>query len=171
MVLERVVVVVRVCRLRVAPWHWWERWRGLVMGVGVSVVHVVVWCGRVRRVGWVACGPRLCSGAAVMKRVEVALVSGHRGAGAGVCGSVLMLLVVPRSLAVHERRPMCGLDFCGQRCLCGVCRAVLVQGRGAAVRGVGKRVPGGVLRGLGNGVMLCSLAKLAVGAHMPGVRY
>ena len=55
LVLDCVVVVVRVCRLCVAPWQWWVPWQGLVVVVGVSVEHVVVWCGQVRRAGWVAC--------------------------------------------------------------------------------------------------------------------
>ena len=52
-----VVVVVTVCRLRVVPLHWRGPWHGLVVVVGVSVVHVTVWCRPVRRSE--ACGPRL----------------------------------------------------------------------------------------------------------------
>ena len=65
-VLGRVMVVMRVCRLRVAPWHLWVRWQASAVVVGLSVVHVLVPCGPVRRVGWVACGPRLCSGLVMM---------------------------------------------------------------------------------------------------------
>ena len=54
-VLHCVVVVVRVCWLRVALWHWWERWQGLLVVVDVFLVHVVVWCGPVCRVGWLTC--------------------------------------------------------------------------------------------------------------------
>ena len=50
-VLDCVVVVVRVCPLRVVPRRRWKRWRGLVVVVGVSVVHVMVWCDPVRRMG------------------------------------------------------------------------------------------------------------------------
>ena len=59
-VLDHVVVVVRVCWSRLAPWEWWLRWQGLVVVVGVSVVHVVLWCGPMCRQGRVPCGPRLC---------------------------------------------------------------------------------------------------------------
>ena len=56
MVLDCVVVVVRLCWLRVVPQRQWKRWQGLVVVIGVSVVHMMVWCFPVRRVGWVACG-------------------------------------------------------------------------------------------------------------------
>ena len=86
-----------------------------------------------RRVRWVACGPRLCWGVVVIDLVGVAVVLTHRGAGAGGGGGVLMPLVVPRSLALREPRPLCSLDLCGQQSLCGVRRAVLVKGRAALV--------------------------------------
>ena len=110
-VLRRVVVVVRVCRLCVAPWHCWVRWQGLVVVVGLSVVHVMVWCGTVRRVGWLACGPRLCWGVVMMELVGVAVVLEHQEAGVGVGGGLVVLLVVPRALALRERRPLCGVDL------------------------------------------------------------
>ena len=49
MVLSRVVVVVMVRSLRVAPWHCSVPRHGLVVVVHVSVVQVMVWCGPVRR--------------------------------------------------------------------------------------------------------------------------
>ena len=51
--------------------------------VGVPVVHAIVWCGVVRRVGWVACGGGLRWGVVVMQLVGVAVVLGHRGVGVG----------------------------------------------------------------------------------------
>ena len=56
MVLGLVVVVVRVCRLPVVPWHRWGRWHRHVVVVGLSVGHVIVWCGPVRCVE--ACATR-----------------------------------------------------------------------------------------------------------------
>ena len=41
--LDRVVSVVRVYRLCVAPWPQWERWQGLVVDVGVTAVDVMMW--------------------------------------------------------------------------------------------------------------------------------
>ena len=104
------------------------------MLVGVSVVHVMVWCGPVRRVGWFTCGPRLCWGVLVMELVGVAAVLGHQVAEVGNGGGVLMPLVVPHPLALRERRPLCNMELCGQRSLCGLRLAVLVQGRSAAVQ-------------------------------------
>ena len=57
MALDRVVVVWRVCRLCVVPRRWWVWRQGLVV-----VVHVMVWCGDVRYVGWVVRGAWLCWG-------------------------------------------------------------------------------------------------------------
>ena len=152
LVVDRVVVVLGGCWLRVAPWHCWERWQGLVVVLGVSIVHVVLWCGPVRRMGWVACGPRLGWGVVLMELVGVPVVFRHRGAGVGGGGGVLMPLLGPRILALRERQPLCGMDFCRQRSLCGVRRAVLVQGRGAAVRRW--RWPlGRVLLGVGSGAL------------------
>ena len=51
------------------------------MVVGVPVVHVMVWCSVVRRVGWVACGGWLRWGVVVMQLVGVAAVLGHRAVG------------------------------------------------------------------------------------------
>ena len=112
-VLDCVAAVVGVCRLRVVPGHRWERWQGLVVVVGVSVVHVMVWCGPVCRVGWVAYGGRLRWGVVVIQLVGVAVVFGHRGVGVGGGGGVLMVLVVPRSLALRQWRSLCGVDLCG----------------------------------------------------------
>ena len=68
-----------------------------------------------------------------MELVGVTVVMGHRGAVDGGGGGVLMLLMVPRSLALRQQGPLCRADLCGQRSLCSVRQAVLVQGRGAAV--------------------------------------
>ena len=119
-VLDRVVVVVRVCWLCVVPQRWWVRWEGLVVVVGAPVVYVMVSCGVVRRVGWVACGGQLRLGVVVMEVVVVAVVLGHRGVGVGRGGGVVMVLVAPYSLALHEWRSLYGLDLCGQRPLAGV---------------------------------------------------
>ena len=56
-VLDRVVVVLRVCWLCVVPRRWWVWWQGLVV-----VEYVMVWCGDVRYVGWVVRGAWLCWG-------------------------------------------------------------------------------------------------------------
>ena len=114
------VVVVRVCRLCVVPRRRLQRWQGLVVVLGVSVVHVMVWCGPVRRVGWVACWGRLRWGVVVMKLVGVAVVLGHRGVGVGGGGGVLMVLVAPRSLALREWWSLCGVHLCGQWSLAGL---------------------------------------------------
>ena len=64
--------------------------------VGVPVLQLKVWCGVVRRVGWVACWGRLPLSVVVMQLVEVAVVLGHRGVGVhGGRGGVVMVLVVP----------------------------------------------------------------------------
>ena len=51
----------------------------------------------------------------MMELVGVAVVLGHQGAGVGGGGGVLVLLVVPRSLALRERwlpwQPLCGVDL------------------------------------------------------------
>ena len=70
----------------------------------------------------------------MMQLVGITVVLGHREAGVGGGGGVLVVLVVPRSLALRERRPLCGVELSRRRSLCGVRRVVLVQGRGAAVR-------------------------------------
>ena len=57
MVLDRVVVVWRVCRLCVVPRRWWVWLQGLVV-----VEHVMVWCGDVRYVRRVVRGALLCWG-------------------------------------------------------------------------------------------------------------
>ena len=112
-VLDCVVVVARLCWLRVLPRRQWKWWQGLVVVLGVSVVLMMVWCGPVRRVGWVACGARLRWGVVVMVLVGVAVVFEHQGVAVGGGGGVLMVLVVPRSLALREWRSLCGVDLCG----------------------------------------------------------
>ena len=97
----------------------WEGWQGLVVVVGVFLVHVMVWCGPVRRVGCVACGVWLCWGVVVMELVGAAVVMGHPGVGVGGGGGVLMPLAVPRSLALREWWPLCSVDLGGQRSLAG----------------------------------------------------
>ena len=105
-VVDCVVVVVRVCPLCVVPRRRWERWQALVVVVGVSVVHVMVWCGPV-------CGGQLRWGVVVMELVEAAVVFGHQGVGVRGGGGVLMVLVVPGSLALHEWWSLCDMDLCG----------------------------------------------------------
>ena len=65
------------------------------MVVGVPLVHVMVRCGVVRRVGLVACGVRLRWGVVVMELVGVTVVFGHRGVWVGGDGGVVMVLVAP----------------------------------------------------------------------------
>ena len=113
MVLDCLVVVVRACRLHVLLWRRWERWQGLVVVVGVSLVHVMVWCGPVRRVGWVAYEGRLRWGVVVMAAMGVAVVLGHQGVGVRGGGGVQMVLLVPRSLALLECWSLCGVYLCG----------------------------------------------------------
>ena len=90
------------------------------MVVGVPVVHMMVWCGVVRRVGWVACGGRLRWGVVVMQLVGVAAVLGHRGVGVGGCGGVSMVLMVPCSLALREWWSWYGVHVCGRPSLAGL---------------------------------------------------
>ena len=59
------------------------------------VVHMMVWCLVVCRVGWVARGGWLRWGVVVMQSVGVAAVLGHRGVGVGGGGGVVVVLVVP----------------------------------------------------------------------------
>ena len=82
------------------------------MVVGVSMVHVMVLCGPVRRQGSLACGGRLRWGLGMMKLVWVAVVLGHEGVGVRGGGGVLMVLVLPRSLALREWRSLCGVYLC-----------------------------------------------------------
>ena len=72
------------------------------MVVGLSVVHAMVWCGVVRRVGWVACGDRVRRGMVVMHLVGVAAVLLHRGVGVRGGGGVVLVLVVPCPLVLRE---------------------------------------------------------------------
>ena len=84
------------------------------MVVGVPVIHVMVWCGVVRFVGWVAFRGRLRWGVVVMQLVGVAAVLGHRGVGVGGGGGVVMVLVVPCPLAPREWWSWHGGDVCGR---------------------------------------------------------
>ena len=77
------------------------------------MVHIMVCCGPVRRVGWVACGSPLRWDVVVMQLVEVAVVVGHQGVGVEGGGGVVMLMPAPRSLALCETRSLCGVDLCG----------------------------------------------------------
>ena len=63
------MVVLRVCWLCMVPRRWQVRWQGLVV-----VVPLMVWCGEVCRVGWVARGGQLRWGVVVMQLVGVAVV-------------------------------------------------------------------------------------------------
>ena len=88
--------------------------------VGVSVVHVMLCCGVVRKVGWVACRGRLRWGVVVMQLVGVAVVLGHRGVGVRGGGGVVMVLVAPSSLALREWWFLYGMDLCEQSSLAGL---------------------------------------------------
>ena len=66
----------------------------LVVLVGVSVMHVVVWCGPVHHVGRVAHVPRPWWPATVMEVVGVAPALRHWEAGVGGGGVVVVLMVV-----------------------------------------------------------------------------
>ena len=90
------------------------------MVVGVPVVHVMVWCGVVRRMGWVAFAGWLRWGLVVMQLVGVAVVFGHRGVGVAGGGSVVVVLVVPCPLAVREWWSWHGVDVCGRWSLAGL---------------------------------------------------
>ena len=91
--------------------------------VGMSVVHVMVWCGQMCCVERVACGPWLCWGVMVERLVEPALIFCLCEARARPGGGVMVLIVMPLSPAFWERRSMCDMDG-----------PVLVQGRAAALR-------------------------------------
>ena len=79
---------------------------GMVVRVGggcVPVVYVMLRCGVLRRMGWVACGGWLRLGVVVMELVGVPVVLGHRGSGVGGGGGgVVRVLVAPCSLALRE---------------------------------------------------------------------
>ena len=77
------------------------------------VVHVMVWCREVYRVGWVARGDRLRWGVVVMQLVGVAVVLGHRGVGFGRDGGVVVVLVVPCPLSLREWWSWYGVDVRG----------------------------------------------------------
>ena len=84
-----------------------------VLVVVVPVVDVMVCCGVVRRVGWLACRGRLRWGVVVMQLVGAAVVLGHQGVGVGGGGGVVMVLVAPHSLALREWWSLSGVDLCG----------------------------------------------------------
>ena len=96
------VVVERVCPLPVALWHQSDWWQGLVVGHGVSVVQVMVWCSPVRRVEWVALGVWLRWGVVMMDLAGIAVLLGSQGVGVRGARGVLMVLVVRRPLTLRE---------------------------------------------------------------------
>ena len=102
----------------------------------------------------------------VMELVGVAVVLGHQGIGVRGGGGVLMLLVVPGSLAPRERRSLCGVRVVVPG------RAAWLECRGTAVVvGVRVSVAVGVLRGLGSGVVRRGWAWVPVGPpHASGGR-
>ena len=112
------MLVVGVCLLCVVPRSWWVWWQGLVVMVGVPVVHVMVWCAVVHRVGWVACGGGPRWGVGVIELVGVAVVLGHQGVEEG--RGVVMVLVAPRSLALREWWSLYGVDVCERWSLAGL---------------------------------------------------
>ena len=132
------------------------------MVVGVCLVHVMVWCGPVRRVGWVACGDRLRWGVVVMQLVGVAVVLGHHGVGVR---GVRRLLVVPRTLALREWWSLCGPHFL-HAVVPG--RAAGLGCRGTAVVvGAGEGVAAGLPWDSGSGVVRCGWAWVPVGVLSP----
>ena len=90
------------------------------MVVGVPVVHVMVWCGVVRRVGWVAYRSRLRQGVVVMHLVGVAVVLAHQRVGVGGGGACVIVLVAPHFLALREWWSLYGLNVCWQWSLAGL---------------------------------------------------
>ena len=84
------------------------------------VVHVMVWCCEVCRVGWMACGARLCLGVVVMQLVGAAVVFGDRGVGVGRGGGVVVVLVVLCPLALREWWSWHGVGMCGRWLLAGL---------------------------------------------------
>ena len=84
MLLDCVPVVVRMCWLRVLPWYRWEQWPGLVVVLGGSVFHMMVWCGPVCCKGLSACVGRLRLGFVVLKLLGVAGGLRHQGLEVGV---------------------------------------------------------------------------------------
>ena len=92
------------------------------------VVHVMVWCGEMCRVGWVVLGARLRWGVVGMQLVGVAVVLGHLGVGAGRDGGVVVVLVLPCTLALRVWWSWHGVDVCRRWLLAGL------LGLGAVVR-------------------------------------
>ena len=90
------------------------------MVVSLPGADVMVWCGMVRRVGWVACGGRLRWGVVVMQLVGVAVILGHPGVGVGGGGGAVLVLVVPCPLALREWCSWYGVDVCGRWSLAGL---------------------------------------------------
>ena len=84
------------------------------------VVHVMVWCCEVCRVGWVACGARLCWGVVVMQLVGAAVVFGHRGVQVGRGVGVVVGLAVLCPLAVRQWWSGRGMGVCGRWLLAGL---------------------------------------------------
>ena len=107
--------VLRVCWPCVVPWRWWVRCQGLVV-----VVHVMVRCREVCRVGWVARGARLRWGVVVMQLPGVAVVLGHRGVGVGRDGRVAVMLGMPCPQAPREWWSWQSMDVCGRWLLAGL---------------------------------------------------
>ena len=160
------VVVVGVCWLRVAPWHRWERWQGLVVVVGVSVVHVMVRSSAPRGVGG------LC-GSAVVGR-------GGDGAGGGRCGigasggrgrgwrgradaDGSATLPGPARVAAPVRCEFVQAAVPGRAAILG-CRGT------AVVAGVGEGAAAGVPRGLGSGVVRRGWAQVSGWGAVPSWR-
>ena len=84
------------------------------------VVYVMVWCGDVCRVGWAVRGARLYWGLVGMQLVGVVVVLGHQGVGVGWDGGVVVVLVVPRPLALRVWWSWHGVDVCGRWWLAGL---------------------------------------------------
>ena len=84
------------------------------------VVHVMVSCIEVCRVGWVARGARLRWGVVVMQLVGAAVLLGHRGLGVRRDGGLVVVLVVPCPLALREWWSLHGVDVYGRWLLAGL---------------------------------------------------
>ena len=111
------------------------------------VVHVMVWCGVVCRVGWVARGGWLRWGVVELQLVGVAVVFGHQGVGVGGDGGVVVVLVVLCPQALRQWWSWYAVDVCGRWSLAGL------PGYGAVVRWWWSALVGAVL-----GVGRCGVA-------------